>query len=379
MTSSTSFKNNLQESDALRVLNAVSGFGNRRISKLIQYFGSAVSILNLPSEELAAVSGIPHPAVLNLRHFPVDDFLARDDKAMDVFGARLVTVLDDEYPEHLRSISDAPVVLYVSGDLPGPTDAGVAIVGARRASLYGIDIAERFAVTLAENGVIVISGLARGIDAAAHRGALKANGRTVAVLGCGLDVIYPTENEEIYRRIRERGCLISEFPFGTPPVAFNFPRRNRIVSGLSLGVIVVEANIKSGALITAAFAAEQGREVFAIPGRVDAKLSAGPHALIRQGAKLTLSVEDVLEELPVHRVGPLAKNGTPDGDGQADDLDEEEQMVLGLLKDGPQTIEDLEVKTGRSPALLMGPLLSLQIRRVIRELPGKVYEIVDRN
>lgn len=368
----------ITERNALRVLNAVAGFGSRRITILTEHFGSASLALAAPALELAMVAGIPQAAALNLKHFPCQDFLEKDDKAVVDNGARVVTCLDEEYPPQLRTIVDAPVVLYVTGQLPGPADACVAIVGARNATLYGMDIAERFAMSLAERGVVIISGLAKGIDAAAHKGALQAGGRTVGVLGCGLDIVYPSDNAGLFAKMREldsRCAIMSEFPFSTLPAPFNFPRRNRIVSGLSLGVVVVEANAKSGALITAAFAAEQGREVFAVPGRVDSRLSAGPHALIKQGAKVTLCIEDILEELPVSGAATAVS-----GDCAADpsdlqgELDADEQLIWSLVSDGQLSIEELEQRTGRPPALLTGPLLSLQIKRLVRELPGKVYE-----
>lgn len=370
----------IQERDALRALNAVAGFGNRRISRLIEHLGSAAAAFSAPCDEVSRIAGIPLAATLNLKHFPVDEFLESDNRALAANKARVVTLQDKEYPPQLLTIPDAPVVIYVVGELPAPEDVCVAIVGSRRPTLYGLEVAERFAISLAERGVIVISGLAKGIDGAVHRGALKAKGRTLGILGCGLDIIYPPDNVELYNELRgpkdhNGGCgIVSEFPFGTLPAPFNFPRRNRIVSGMSLGVLVVEANIKSGALITASFAAEQGREVFAVPGRVDSPLSTGPHALIRQGAKLTISVEDILEELPV-QVGnvPEKAPGISRTTEEPDGMDPDEKLVWSLIKEGQMNIEELEERTGRPPAMLMGPLLSLQIKRMVRELPGKSY------
>lgn len=284
-----------------------------------------------------------------------------------------MTFLDEGYPESLKHIDDAPIVLYVVGNLPQDSECLVAIVGSRNATLYGLGMAERFAGELAEMGVVIISGLARGIDAAAHRGCLKSGGRTVAVLGCGLDVIYPVENRKLYEEIRQKGVIISEFPFGTDPLPFNFPRRNRIVSGLSAAVLVVEANIKSGALITAEFAVEQGKDVFAIPGRVDSPQSGGPHHLIRQGAKLVISVGDILEELAVE---PIVSSN-PEVPGQPrplGDLGIQEARMMEILREGEFSMDELETRTGLSVPLLIPTLLSLQIRRLVREKPGKIYE-----
>jgi DNA processing protein len=322
------------------------------------------------------VAGIPQAVALNLKYFPAEDFLVKDNDAIRRHGARVVTIIDADYPAQLLKISDAPVALYVVGELTPESVCALAIVGARNASLYGLEMAERFACQLAELGCVVVSGLAKGIDAAAHRGALKAGGVTIGVLGCGIDIVYPPENETLYRKIREQGAIISEFPFGTPPAPFNFPRRNRIVSGLSLGVLVVEANVKSGALITADFASEQGREVFAVPGRIDSPLSLGPHALIKQGAKVVLSVEDILEELPVKLVRPAGTGEAPAAQKHStEDLDTPERQVFDFIKEGVFTFEELERLSGLSPSSLMGPLVSLQIKRLIREKPGKVYEI----
>jgi DNA processing protein len=288
----------------------------------------------------------------------------------------VVTFLDADYPQTLRSIPDAPIVLYVCGAFPAEDDVVIAIVGARGATLYGLETAERLSRELTEMGVVIVSGLARGIDAAAHRGCLKASGRTVGVLGCGLDVVYPRENQDLFRLMMDKGCVISEFPLGTQPHPYNFPRRNRIVSGLSSGVVVVEAGQKSGALITAEFALEQGKDVFAVPGRVDNRMSEGPHALIRQGAKLVLSVEDILEEFPIRRQKEESASA-PDGiseDSRDNALGFEEKRLLAFIAQSPRTLEELTTLTGLSTVSLMGPLLSLQLSRRITERPGKIYQ-----
>ncbi|MBF0569518.1 MAG: DNA-protecting protein DprA, partial [Candidatus Omnitrophica bacterium] len=228
------------ERDALVVLNAVSGVGNRRALQLIEHFGSAQKIFEIPAEDLIRDTGLSEQVILSLLYFPADEFFRKEQDQMAACGARLLTFADADYPASLKKIADAPLVLYVLGTFPERLDCAVAIVGARSATLYGIETAERLARELAELGVPIVSGLARGIDAAAHRGCIKAGGGTIAVLGCGLDVIYPPQNRDLYASIPAKGCIISEFPFGTLPLSFNFPRRNRIVSGLALGVIVVE-------------------------------------------------------------------------------------------------------------------------------------------
>ncbi len=366
------------ENEALAVLNGINGFGIKRISQLIERFGSASATLRAPVEALASFPELHQATRVNLQSFSAEKFLKKDDEACRKFGARRVTFLDEEYPARLHTIPDKPVVLYVAGEFPKQLECGVAIVGSRRASLYGLGIAERFALELAELGVCIISGVARGIDTAAHNGALRAGGRTVGVLGCGLDVVYPPENGGLYQRIKENGCLISEFPFGTPPETFNFPRRNRIVSGLSLGVVVVEAGIKSGALVTAGLALGQGRDVFAVPGRIDSTVSDGPHALIKQGAKPVLCVADILEDLPLKAQQPVGRKEAP-GACATDALSAEEKAVLGFLGDDDTSYETLEAATGFGPATLMSALLALEISGRIVHKPGQVYgRAVDR-
>jgi DNA processing protein len=372
MTSSTFSPKS--EREALLILNAVPGIGNRRTVDLIQHLGSARKIFELSSEELANLCGLPEPVFLNLLHFPADEFIKKEEELFRLHDVQVLTYLDKEYPGSLRHIVDAPIVLYFTGAFPENLECSLAIVGSRNASLYGLETAERFARDLAELGVPIISGLARGIDAAAHRGCLKAGGKTVAVLGCGMDVIYPQENRKLFEEIREKGAIVSEFPFGTEPFPYNFPRRNRIVSGLAAGVIVVEANIKSGALITAEFAVEQGKEVFAVPGRIDSPQSGGPHNLIRQGAKLVLSVGDVLEELSFQPV-PVAGQAATKRSEPLLELGVQEARLIEILREGERSLDELEMSTGLSISMLLPTLLSLQIRRMVREKPGKVYEV----
>lgn len=361
------------ESDALAVLNSVPGFTGRRIQRLIETFGNASAVFSLSVEDIVSAD-IPHMAAVNLLNSAPEEILLKEAKALAAFSAHRVTILDAEYPLMLKNIVDAPVSLYVRGVIPVNVETSCAIVGSRFPSLYGMEVAERFSRELTEAGMLVVSGMAKGIDTAAHQGALKAGGNTMAVLGSGLDVVYPSENQKLFDKICKNGCVISEFPFGTQPDPFNFPRRNRIVSGLSLGVVVVEANIKSGALITARLAGEQGREIFAVPGRVDSRLSQGPHALIKQGAKVALNIEDILEELPIKREGHKKEQET----SEAEELSSDEKRIYALIKEGSDSLEGLMLKTGLDPASLFGPLLSLEIRRLIKEKPGKVYELYSR-
>lgn len=286
-------------------------------------------------------------------------------------GARLLLREDDEYPAPLRAIPDPPPFLLARGELRAEDALALAIVGSRHATPYGVAVAERLAAELAARGVTIVSGLARGIDTAAHRGALAAGGRTIAVLGCGVDVCYPPENRRLVGRVIERGALLSQFPLGTPALPRHFPLRNRTIAGLALGAIVVEAAERSGALITAGHAGELGREVFAVPGPVTSELSRGANRLIQDGAKLVQRWEDVVAELPEvwrrclrEAPGVAMPVGTPEGD---------EERVLALVGGDPvhidRVIERSGVPSGRTAAVL----LSLELKGWVQRLPGQHY------
>jgi DNA processing protein len=272
-------------------------------------------------------------------------------------------------------IADPPPLLYIAGTLTEQDELAVDIVGARRATAAGRAMTEELSHDLAEAGMTVVSGLARGVDAAAHRGALAAQGRTIAVLGCGIDQTYPLEHERLRRQIEERGAILSEVPMGAPPHSHHFPRRNRIISGLSLGVIVTEAAINSGSLITARLAAEQGREVFAVPGFVKEDTSRGTNALLKEGAGLIERAQDVIDAVMPQlepalrlRLQPSRKKNE-----RGDQLGNEEQLVYDILSYDPITVDDVIVTTGLSASTVMVSLLSLELRQRVRQLPGQRY------
>lgn len=281
-------------------------------------------------------------------------------------GQSIITLADASYPPALLEIADPPSVLYVRGNPDLLHRRGIAVVGSRNATPQGIQTAESFARHLAAQGLCIVSGLALGIDAAAHRGALAAQGETVAVIGTGADRIYPARNKELAIAIAERGAIVSEFPLGTPAVAYNFPRRNRIISGLARGVLVVEAAPESGSLITARLAAEQGREVFAIPGSIHSPVARGCHKLIKQGAKLVETAQDILEELGNFAAAPMpaaAPSATPD-----------ESPILAALGHDPCSLDDLVERTGQSADQLLPELLSLELGGSLAPLPGNRYQ-----
>lgn len=291
-------------------------------------------------------------------------------------GIRSLTIAEEGYPELLKKIADPPPIIYVKGDLAVLAKPALAIVGTRQPSRYGLEAAEYFARELAGRGLLVVSGLALGIDTAAHQGALAAGGETIAVLGSGLDNLFPRANLDLSEQVVARGALLSEFPPSQPPDRWTFPRRNRIISGLTLGTIVIEGNYKSGAMITAKTALEQGREVFALPGNVFSELARGPHWLIKQGAKLVESIDDVLDELKFILPG-LALSSQTEAEQlpllPPPELNAEEAELYQRLSLQPQHLDSLAIATGWPTARVSSVLMSLELKKTIRQLPGKHY------
>ena len=295
---------------------------------------------------------------------------------------RTITINDPEYPKNLKNIHRPPKQLYVNGTLIEQDEVAVALVGSRRASLYGLEMAQKLGYELAIRGVTVVSGMAIGIDTASHMGALKAKGRTIAVMGSGHGNIYPARNKKLYEEIAASGAVVTEFENDVEPLPFNFPQRNRIISGLSLGIVVVEAAKDSGALITANLAAEQGREVFALPGKISSSTSSGTNSLIKDGARLVQSVDDIMEELKLQEIRPLEGEAEEKADGKIarmtkayiyNSLTEDERAVYKALSDDPVYIDDIIATTGMEPAKASKVLLNLQLKKLIREVPGKQY------
>jgi DNA processing protein len=295
-------------------------------------------------------------------------------------GFSMVTFLDAAYPTRLKLIPDPPPLLYVSGSLESRDRHAVAIVGSRHATVAGRLVTERLSRDLAASGFTIVSGLARGVDAAAHRGALEAGGRTVAVLGCGLDRTYPSEHQALRKQIEANGAVVAELPLGAYPHGYHFPRRNRIISGMSLGVVVTEAALQSGSLITARLAAEQGREVFAVPGTVTAENSRGPNGLIKQGAKLVEHVADVIDELLPQIDAPFRErlqSRPPTQAGAKPELGKGEAVIHALLTADPLHIDDLIARTGLPAADVAGLLLALELKGAVRQLPGHSFVRAD--
>jgi DNA processing protein len=345
----------------------------------VQAFGSPEAVRAASTEALMASEGLSSGVAKAIQAGP-DAKTAREIedqlRAVERLRLSVVTCLDPVYPPRLRQIADPPPVLYVSGTLEQTDHHAVAIVGSRQATAAGRVLTERLSRELASAGFTIVSGLAHGIDAAAHRGALSAPGRTVAVLGCGVDRTYPPDHQALRKQIETRGAVISEFPLGSYPHAYHFPRRNRIISGMSLGVLVTEAAAQSGSLITARLAGDQGREVFAVPGFIGEKNSHGPNGLIKQGAKLVEQVDDIIQELLPQLDGPfqerLRRCPVPQAGAQPR-LGAEEAAVYDLLSPGPTHIDDLIAKTGLPAANVSSALLSIELKGLIRQLPGHSY------
>ncbi len=345
------------------------GFTAAKGLHLLRSFGSPRALLTASEDELSLTAGLTPDNVAKIRAAAQFD-LTRSLNAMQAFGLSVVVIDDEGYPARLRTIADPPPVLYLRGAFDPADESAVAIVGTRRASTYGRLVAERLASDLARRGVTVVSGLARGIDAAAHGGALRAGGRTLAVCGCGLDVPYPRENADLAGRIAGGpGACLTEFAVGRNPEAWHFPARNRIISALALGVLVIEAPENSGALITADYAAEQGREVFAVPGNIDSGKFKGCHRLIQEGAKLVETVEDILEELKLVTTARDAEQPKL----PLLNLSPLEHRVVRALSLAPKHIDEVTREAELTAAQTSATLLQLEIKGLARKLPGSQF------
>jgi DNA processing protein len=359
-------------------LRMTPGLGTRRAMELLERYGSPEQILRLDPGELEAAGVAPAVAssmAAGCAYTPAAEVAERNKQ----MGVETIPWPDPRYPARLREIFDPPLVLFALGRVELLNTVMVAIVGSRRPTAYGLAVAERFGKDLAASGVTVVSGMAKGIDTAAHQGALAARGATVAVFGCGLDVIYPAENRALAERIAKEGLLLSEFPVGTPGHAQNFPIRNRVISGLSEGVVVVEGKQYSGSLITARLALDQNREVFAVPGNITSPESFGPNLLIRQGAQLVQSHEDVLDGLGVEARARLARQAVlpvaPPGAPEAGPMSHLAEQILHFLPvDRPMPLDELiDAIPQASPSELIAVLFELEEAGRVRQLPGKSY------
>lgn len=354
-------------------LKAIPGIGNVTFRRLLERFDTPDVVLSAPPAALSTVRGVTPAALEAITSGSWRGFAEQECARLASSGALIVTFTSIDYPKSLFEIPDPPPFLYVSGELRSH-ETCVAIVGSRRATSYGLMATSRLAEALAAHGVTVVSGMARGVDTAAHKGALAAGGRTVGVLGCGIDKIYPPENRTLFQEMTCKGCLVSEFPLGTLPLAENFPRRNRIISGLSRGVLVVEAAENSGSLITAQYALEHGRDVYAVPGSIAFASSRGSNRLIKQGAKLVDCVEDILEELPGFGIG--TGRAQPKSSGAPTfALSPKEAAIYELLARSPLHIDDIISQTELTAGEVSSMLLHLELKGAITPLPGTHYAV----
>lgn len=349
-------------------LTLTPGLGAATLRSMLRQFGLPQAVLHKKRSELSAY--VPSAVLTSLDSPEVRDAVARALDWTALPGHAIVTLADDTYPRALLETADPPALLYAVGRLELLRSPALAIVGSRNATAQGESNAESFARALSDAGLTIVSGLALGIDAAAHRGGLAGPGATIAVLGTGIDVTYPRRNAELAAQIASRGLLLSEFPLGTAPAAHNFPRRNRLISGLAQGCLVVEAALASGSLITARAAAEQGREVFAIPGSIHSPLYKGCHALIKSGAKLVESAEDVLAELGAFRASGFASTTAP---GVAQD-----SGLLRHMGHDPVDIDSLCSRAGMSAEQVSSELLRLELDGRITSLPGGLYQRLEK-
>jgi len=336
---------------------------------LVEEFGSPEEVFSASLDELCRIKGITRERAEGILSVNADEFISKQLEGIERTGCGFVSYWDDEYPGRLKAIYDPPPFYFIRGKLIEDDDYALAIVGTRGISEYGKMMTDKISTELARQGMTIVSGLASGVDSHAHKAALAIGGRSVGVLGSGLDRIYPQENTGLAKRLTENGALISEFPMNTAPDRGNFPQRNRIISGLSLGTLVIEGDVKSGALITAYYAVDQNREVFALPGRADSKVSRGPHHLIRNGAKLVTKAEDILDEIDAI----VQKRREPHQTKLEFDFSPDEQPIMDLLNTEPLHIDDIAERCSITTSQALATLLGLELRSLVRQLPGKMF------
>jgi DNA processing protein len=360
--------------EALVALNLIEGVGPVRARQLLEHFADPPAILSASNAQLQRVGGIGPETAAAIAGWEKNVDLKGELQRIENFGCHVVVQSDENYPELLKQIYDPPIVLYVKGALLPKDKNAVAVVGSRMTTHYGMESARKLAFQLAYIGVTVVSGGARGIDTAAHQGALHANGRTIAVLGTGINLIFPAENVELFERIAAQGAVVTQFPFNRKADKQSFPIRNRLVAGMTLGTVVVEANLTSGALITAKMAADNGRQVFAVPGRIDSPRSKGCHELIKNGAKLCEGAEDILCEFeylfPANNRPSLLQESP---NLPAFSLSANETAVYDLIDKEEVAIDDVIRRSGLPASAVSVALLGLEMKRLLRQLPGKVF------
>ena len=362
----------------LFLLLSVDGIGPGKLRNLLAKFRSTKNILSADYQSLMNVEGISTNLAKRIRKASQDreeteKFTNKELKKLEKLGGKLITIWDQEYPSILKKIYDPPILFYILGEFTESDQYSISVVGTRQPTNYGKVQAEKISTDLSKQGITIVSGMARGIDSIAHNSAIKSGGRTIAIIGSGLDIIYPAENRKLFEKISENGAVISEFALGTKPDAQNFPRRNRIISGLSLGVVVIETGIQGGAMQTASLALDQNREVFALPGNVGVKQSEGTNLLIQKGeAKLITSADDVISELEIKLKPVLGKNIPK----QQIDLSLFEEKIINVMNSEPLHIDNIASLANLSTSDCLVNLLSLEFKGLIKQLPGKMFALL---
>jgi len=349
----------------------VDGIGAITYQKLVAHFGNTEKIFSASKKELMEVDGMREKTANSIKSFRLEEEIKSELNQIDRYGVNILTINESKYPSNLKTIYDPPHVLYVKGQVIGNDAISLAVVGSRAPTTYGKLITEKICKKLGEAGMTIISGMARGIDSIAHKSAIAGGGRTIAVLGCGLSVTYPPENFKLMNDIINQGAVISEFSMSTNPDKMNFPQRNRIISGLSLGTLIVEAAEKSGSLITARHAVEQGREVFAVPGSINSPKSKGTNRLIKSGAKLVDNVEDIIDELPSEVrsfLRPVKKENE-----ESYNLMGDERHIFSLISTDSQHIDTIIEHSNLPANIVSGILTKLELNGIIRQISGKMF------
>lgn len=363
---------NICERDILIWLNSIN-IGNHNITKLIEEFPNLIDVWYSKKEKLESINRFNYPIINKIIKNRNIDYVNNLSETLESQNIKTITILDKNYPSNILYIDDRPNVIYMKGDILNEDNLAIAIVGSRKSTSYGKWAAEKFCKELVEMGITIISGLANGIDTIAHRTALENGGRTIAVLGTGIDKVYPLKNKGLYKEITKSGAVITEFPLNTDPFAYNFPQRNRIISGLSLGIIVVEAQEKSGSLITATHASNQGRDVFAVPGNINSLFSKGTNKLIKDGVRPLLEVEDILEE--IYELRELKNQKIVKTKINSDDFSEIEIRIINCIKEHPIHCDEIAYKTEINISELNSILTILELKGIVKELAGSIFTI----
>jgi DNA processing protein len=354
-------------------LSSIPGIGRVTFRKLVAHFGSAIRVLDASQDDLRESAGLSEKLSRELRSFPWQDLADKELAQADAAGVAIITAEDPDYPGPLLNTPDPPLFLYIRGTLLPEDGNAVAMVGTRTPTHYGFSVTRSMAYELASRKITIVSGMARGIDTQAHKGALAAKGRTIAVLGCGIDTAYPPENRGLMEEIARSGAVVTENPFGTKPESGFFPARNRIISGLAAGTVIIEAAEDSGSLITADYTLKQGRKLFALPGNISSPLSRGTNSLIKKGALLVETAGDVLKELSIYK-GNNAPAAIP---RLLPSLTPGEASVFKAVTDEPKHIDVIMAESSSAPGKLSGILITLELKGLVKQLPGKYFALQD--